>query len=197
MGWEIVTLLEERGWFRFAHDAESAIRGLLDDDSLRLSIAALSAAEFSLGIFFDEPSLRITSGLERALPIYVYEPTGSLGVAKSDCTITGGCFEAPPRESVPLWDVTVFSADVCKLRAAGVPESVAAFDAAPMVRTLETAHYRPGGYARAIADSGLLRLQGLLWHLKLSVLTGHDVEDALDSYVREMEMGQFTGGVVR
>jgi hypothetical protein len=187
-------LLHNRGVFTFE---EAALDELSQEfDKLQTSSAelreliCLTAAEFSLAKLF--PYKQSVLPLRRPLPVRGGDAL--VGLLKANCGIL--CVEDEPLEPGPLGlaRVTAFSGDVTKLALVGMTsppgptEAISAFVDA--VEALER-KYRsaPSRRARALADSGVLRLQAFLWSIK-TAMAEVPLEDAVDGAYEAFELAQ-------
>jgi hypothetical protein len=168
-----------RQLFDFVHVAGPDVRDL----------TALTAAEFALAPLFAEarPLLPV------AQPIPVDGNAAAAAELKADCMNILLC--APP--SLTLVDVTAFSGDVAKLRLAGLsPDSAPTEigDVARAVDELESRHRdSPSELSRRFGESGILRLQGFLWAVKLSLRTT-DLRQAVSDAFEAFELNMPTTG---
>src|SRR2546421_12581173 len=186
-----IALDERYGLFRF----EDAVHTCLDEffeslpaedphrSELVRSLCELSAAELALNPHYLD--------LERDVyaPVAVDQQSAQLAVLKTTTAIMGGCWQRvdiyplPENEPAPLWDVTMLSADISKLRAGPLRgEALTVENVAEVVEGLADA-YRQSGVpiAEALARSQLIRFQGGIWAAKLAVLHGADVYDQVES----------------
>ncbi|MBV9381246.1 MAG: hypothetical protein JOY82_04765 [Streptosporangiaceae bacterium] len=148
-----------------------------------LVLTYLSAAEFALLPAFAEPTQAV---IPPAAPLSVGEDHARLAILKSDCPIS---FPVHPKEQGALpWDVMVFGGDVSKT-AILLPDwqrmtegPAVLYD---LVGRLEGMHRESEStLARDVVESGAIRVQGLLWRVKLTVAGppsfGTGIRDALD-----------------
>jgi hypothetical protein len=191
----VVRALESRNLFRFDPEVVPVIEGLVraanaadpDRDPVSLTqlreLTHLAAAEFAL-----IPALADPGSVNLATePVRVNKANAALGVLKWDCDILTGCWPLQSRIFGPD-ELSVFSADTIRFnvlmgdwpRLAADPGELHNF-----VRVLESAHAQhQEPLVNAVAQSGVLRVQGLLWRLRLTVagLPGYSgpLEAALD-----------------
>jgi len=169
-------LFSEAGLFRFTEPADDVIKSFVGDSGrghgpwTERAVATIyaNAAEFALlpifAGFWDMP-------LPPASPVEVTENAAYLALFKGDCSTIIWTHPPDSQATSPL-DITVFSGDISKLIRIRTnflenynPQSIQASAAA-----LEDSYlvsFSPG--ANRIAESGVVRLQGLLWHVKLAI----------------------------
>ena len=196
------TLLEERGLFAFTPAANDELARFFDDppvaersNPMLRELAYLTAAEYALTPVLVEPR----DVLPVAEPFAVDADVARVALVKGNCVIIEyHTARVREEERLTLVDVTAFSGDVSKLETVGLssydpPTEIG--DVARAVDELERLHREePSEVARAIAESGVLRLQGFLWAVKLSLPRqdlGEAVADAFDAF----ELSQPVGGV--
>lgn len=155
-------------------------------------LVCLTAAEFALApaVVDARPMLPMQE------PIAVSEDNARLALMKSNCNPIF-CMTSVIRERhLTLADVVAYGSDVAKLEAAGLsnhapPTEIG--DVARAVDDLERAHREvPSAVAQAIGTSGVLRVQGFLWAVKLS-LSHRDVADAIDDAYEAFELSEPVG----
>lgn len=107
-----------------------------------------------------------------AVLVQVDVPSARLAAVKWDCKLLTGCQQLDVETFGPA-DFTVFSADTSRFnvlmgdwtKLATAPEEPHSF-----VRALERAHaLHKAPLVNAVAESGVLRVEGLLWRLRLTV----------------------------
>lgn len=177
-----IDALEAAGLFRFEPSARRQLANFVDVSGADVGdLTALTAAEFALAPLFAAapPILPVTR------PIPVEGDAAAAAELKANCQNILLC--AP--SSLTLVDVTAFSGDVSKLRLVGMsPDSAPAEigDVARAVDDLESRHRdSPSELSRRFGASGILRLQGFLWAVKLSLGTadlGQAVADAYEAF---------------
>jgi hypothetical protein len=194
-------LLKERGLFVFDDSASSEIAawfaslGDVPDSGSVEELVCLTAAEYSLIPHFQAAE----SVLPLQEPIRVGEGEALLGLLKTNCNPIFCLMDLAERRP-SLADVTAFSADIAKLVSVGMaldetPEEIG--DIARRVDDLERAHRdSPAAGGRRFADSGVLRLQGFLWAVKLSLWRGGDLGEAMGAAYEAFELAEPVGGVV-
>jgi hypothetical protein len=156
----------------------------------------LTAAEFALEEIIAWPR----DALPVHDPIQVDVRAGRLAMAKSNCrSVVWSCFGIlQPAARLTMHDVTAFSSDVAKLVQLGIspdepPDAVS--ELADAVYKLEDGHMNhPSDYARALGESGVLRLQGFLWAVKLA-LPGGDMQEATDGAYEVFRLTEPAGRV--
>jgi hypothetical protein len=194
-------LLHRRGLFTFAEAGLGVLDAFFEETlalhqtadpmvELMPELVCLTAAEYAL-----EPLIATGRNVRPgADPIPVDADRVTLALVKADTNLLR-CWSPvgrPPPErrkpSFTIADVTAFSGDAAKLAAIGALELMQGDDVMAgthaAVVALEEAHRNAGSaLATAIAESGVLSLQGLLWAVKLA-LPRTDVEDAIDRALR-------------
>jgi hypothetical protein len=135
-------------------------------------LAALTAAEFALDGILTEP--RPVVPLPE--PIVVDQRAARLALMKGNCLSLLGCLPPSATGALTLYDTTAFSGDVAKLATVGISPTEAPTDIGSLVGVvseLEGMHLNSEApNVRAVGQSGVLRLQGFLWALKLSLPRG-------------------------
>lgn len=185
-----IALDEKSGLFSFESEAHSRLdeffESLSSDDPHRTdlvrSLCELSAAELALNPHYVDLDREVLT------PIVVDDQSAQLAVLKSDTAIMGGCWQRvdlyplPEDEPAPLWDVTMYSADISKLVAGPLAHERLTLDNVEVVvERLEDAYIKSGvPIANALVRSQLVRFQGLVWAAKLAVLHGEDVYDQVE-----------------
>jgi hypothetical protein len=184
---EIGQFFEERG-----HSVELEAQQV---NSMLHDLVMLTAAEFALDTVLSRPR----EILPVQEPIQVDTRAGRLAMTKANCVSVNWCVKLTREDpALTLYDVTAFSSDVAKLVALDVsptepPEEIG--DIARAVDAIERGHREsPSSYARAVGDSGVLRLQGFLWSVKLSLPRG-EVGQAVDDAYEAFELMHPVGGV--
>jgi hypothetical protein len=197
----VVRALESRNLFRFSPEVGRAIEPFVEateaafpnlDPAYLTRVREqthLAAAEFALLPGLTEPGA-ISVAVD---PVEVDQADAAMAILKWDCQLITGC---PTVESFGPADLTVFSGDSSKFDAlrgdwpglTADPEELHSF-----VRTLEAAHERHRApLVNAVAGSGVLRLQGLIWRLRLTVagMPGYPgpLEAALDDSRRALDL---------
>jgi hypothetical protein len=199
-------LLEEKGLFTFRSSAVDEISSFfemreptlgLSTDDLR-ELVLLTAAEFALLPVFDQPPASLLP-IEEPLPVERLH--ARLALAKTDCLYIEHCFEAAAMRQLTLPDVTAFSGDVAKLEALGVSSADPPRElrgVADVVDQLERGHREArDSRAQSIGDSGVVRLQGFLWALKLSLgERGLALDQALEESYGVFQLDMPVGGVI-
>jgi hypothetical protein len=178
-------VLAERGLFRFDDDARATIDDFAREmrpvaswheraltPELTTELLALTAAEYAL-----VPKLeRLEQVVPVREPITVRCSAAILSVLKCNCASIEWC-----ARSLMLSDITAFSGDISKLSSVEafggeMPDAIG--DVARAVDRLERAHAEaPAELSQRLAASGILRLQGFLWAMKL-VLPQQDIAEA-------------------
>ncbi len=145
-----------------------------------MALTYLSAAEFALLPAFVEPTQTV---IPPAAPLSVGKDHARLAILKSDCPLS---YPIHPRDMGALpWDVMVFGGDVSKT-AILLPDwqrmtegPTVLYD---LVKQLEEMHRNSEfRLARDVVDRGVIRVQALLWRVKLAV-TAHP---SFDTGIRE------------
>jgi hypothetical protein len=196
-------LMQERGLFRCEPDLHNEIANFFFElegsawDRFRAGrvlgeLAYLTAAEYALEPLLTDPK----PTLPVPEPLAVEARHGRLAVVKANCMIFCVEFQAEPRFTLP--DVTAFSGDVSKLNAVGLESGTSeniVGDLARAVDDLERIHRESSAeLARRIGDSGVLRLQGFLWAVKLS-LPHVSVADAVETSFEAFQLTQPTSAL--
>jgi hypothetical protein len=195
-------LLEERGLFAFTPAAHDELGQFFDDPAiasrstpLLRELVHLTAAEYALVPILVEPR----SVLPVAEPFTVDTGPARVALVKANCVIIEyHTARVREYEQLTLADVTAFSGDLSKLETVGLssqnpPTEIG--DVARAVDELERLHLaEPSEIARAIGESGVLRLQGFLWAVKLS-LPRQDIGDAVTDAFDAFELSKPVGGV--
>jgi hypothetical protein len=192
-------ILERHGLFRF-HADERTLEELLSgssnagfDPTLR-DYLALSAAELSLVSLLVDPR----PALPVSESIAVDRDALVLAAAKANCaSLEYPCWD--PSRLAPS-DVTVFAGDVTKLATVGLTWEGGSLpstnDFAEAVERLEGAHRSAGTYfSRALAESGVLRLQGFLWAVKARLAEG-DLENCVAECYEAFQLHASAGGAL-
>jgi hypothetical protein len=171
-------VLRDRGLFVYDESAVDEIEREFDRvevsgqtvDPLLKELVCLTAAEYSLIRWISYPSHLLP--VQR--PLQVVHADAVLGFLKANCNPMF-CFEQiEGGDRLSLADITAFSSDVVKLGRAEVHampdlENVIG-DLARAVDEIELRHREsPSPRARALGESGVLRLQGFLWAVKASL----------------------------
>lgn len=183
-------LLAERDLFEFDRLAlEELSRGFAElgaGDETTTELICLSAAELSLSRLF--PYQNKLLPLKR--PLHVQGDDALAAFLKTNCNVL--CMDS--EGGLTIADVTSFSGDVSKLALAGIPEipdpvdAIAAF--AHAADELERLHVEsPSVRARALATSGVIRLQAFLWAVK-SAMVEVPLEDAVADGFEAFELSQ-------
>ncbi len=201
-------LLEERGVFRFedsVHQAVESFFGELGGPSrsdaatalILRELAYLSAAEFSLAPLLIEPK----PTLPISEPLVVDAGSAMLALIKTNCiSIEWPCLDTS-REGrhLNLNDVTAFSGDVRKLEVMGLssqnpPEEIGALLGA--VERLESLHQAASTeLAKRVGASGVIRIQGFLWVIKLG-LPREPVAELIGNAFEAFELTQPAGAAM-
>ena len=153
-----------------------------------MALTYLSAAEFALLPAFIYPEQAV---IPPTAPLLVGMDHARLAILKADCPITWPVH--PKKEGALPWDVMVFGGDVSKT-AILLPEWQRMAEGPAvlyeLVDQLERMHRDSGSrLATAVANSGAIRVQALLWRVKLAVAghpsfhtgIGEAVDEALDA----------------
>lgn len=200
------SLLEERRLFTFSPGARQVIFASFADLAVHLEgnaqflheLTYLSAAELSLIPIFERPRtvLPVSEALE------VSELDARLALAKTNCLyVEWVCkrFQIEARPLSPL-DVALFTGDVAKLEAVGLEPREPLSDIGTLADAITTIEHQyreaPTDLARRTGDSGVLRLQGFLWALKLSLSTELSLQQAIDDSYAAFSLDQPVGGSV-
>jgi hypothetical protein len=197
----VVRALESRNLFRFRPEVGQAIEPFVEATAVAFpnldpayltqvrEQTHLAAAEFALIPALAEPGvIKVT-----VEPVEVDQADAALAVLKWDCQLITGC---PQTETFGPADLTVFSGDTSKFNVliGDWPKLIAdSQELHGFVRALEAAHERhPEPLVNAVAESGVLRLQGLIWRLRLTVagMPGYPgpLEAALDDSRRALDL---------
>lgn len=197
---DITSLLAERGLFAFDGGAHEEISHFFEEGGrqpgyeILLHLAFLTAAEFALTPILSYPR----AVLPAREPISVDAAAARLALAKANCIVIEYCGERVQAGSLTLPDVSAFGGDIAKLEAVGLssaepPTEIG--DAARAVDALEHAHRQaPTKFAQELGESGVLRLQGFLWAIKLS-LPHRDVAQAVADSYDAFELSRPVGGL--
>jgi hypothetical protein len=186
---EVVTRLLERDLFTFDKEALGEIDAFYaevdaEQDPLAvaqgLALSTVNAAEFAL-----IPALTLEQPLMPDTAVHVDLRSARLSLMKSWCNLIfwthaiGGGQGVQP---LTVSDLMVFGGDASKLTkivGSARVESGSTEDMAGLAETLESAHISSPWYvAEQVGQSGVLRLQGLLWSLKNAVLA-REAEQAI------------------
>lgn len=200
---ETPSLLEEKSLFVFDPQTHQealtfflASKPDLDPSSALLrELTYLTAAEFSLAPIFVEP--RQTLPVPEPIPVDV--AATRLALAKANCIMMEWCSGQVSEGTLRLPDITAYGGDVTKLETVGLlshepPTEIG--DLARAIDALEHAHRgSPAELGQRIGNSGVLRLQGFLWAVKLSLPRGNLAQAVADAY-DAFELHQPVGGVV-
>jgi hypothetical protein len=198
----VVRALESRGLFRFEPEVAQVVEELVEATSTAVTnldpayltqvreLTHLAAAEFALIPALVNPGV-VKLAVE---PVQVDQAAVSLAVLKWDCQLLTGCARLQPETFSPD-ELTVFSGDTSRFNALVGDWPRLAADPGELhnfVRALESAHERHRApFVNAVAESGVLRVQGLLWRLRLTVAgqPGYQgpLEAALDDSRRALE----------
>lgn len=191
------TLMEERGIFVFDPSAVQEISTWFDSlpaAEITRELVCLTAAELAVMRFASYPG----SVLPLNKPVLVTHEEALLALLKTDCNPIV-CISGADERPLTLNDITAFSSDVAKLAALGLsieepPDEIG--EIARAVDELERMHRAaPPGRAQVFADSGVLRLQGFLWSVKLSLPRG-DLDQAVDDAYEALELSRPVGGTL-
>jgi hypothetical protein len=193
-------LLYESGLFAFGDSALSEVEswfeplgGVVPDRGRVEELVCLTAAEYSLVPHFQADG----SLLPVRERIGVGKEEARTSLLKANCNPIF-CLTDLAEKRPSLADVTAFSADVSKLVSVGASieePSLEIGDVARHVDALERAHREsPVAGGRRFADTGVLRLQGFLWAVKLSLWTG-DLGQAVRDAYEAFELEEPVGGV--
>jgi len=157
--------------------------------SLERELILLSAAEFALAPALTQPT---EAAIPPNSPLQVTEDHARLAILKYDCPLSFP--EHLRTEIVRPWDVMVFGGDISKTelvlpdwnRINEGPHIV--FD---LVGQLEAMHMASGSQlAQQVVESGAIRVQGLLWRMKLSLLIpasfGPGITEAIDEALDQL-----------
>jgi hypothetical protein len=199
----VVRALESRNLFRFEPDVAQVIEtfvGATNAAYTNLDPAYLTqvreqthlaAAEFAL-----IPALVEPGAVQLATePVQVDGADAALAALKWDCQLLTGCLQLRPETFGPD-ELTVFSGDTSRFNALMGDWPKLAADPAELhnfVLTMERAHAQhQAPLVNAVAESGVLRMQGLLWRLRLTVagLPGYSgsLEAALDDSRKALDL---------
>jgi hypothetical protein len=190
--------LSERRLFRFDSLAleviEECVRALesegLDTRRLRFigDLVHLSAAEFSLIPSISTPNENL---LPLSEPLLVEDWAARLAILKTDCSPDWGCYEESVNEgTLPLWDLTLFSSDVSKMVAEEQESGrMTELDLYRHVRTIESKCVESHvPIASAFGRSGVMRVQGLIWRLKLGLAKQENLVEVAGRYLEEFTL---------
>lgn len=185
----IPSLLEARALFEFTPEAQEEVSSFFLNradtdrgDGFLPELTYLTAAEFALSPILIYP--RVVLPVPEPIPVDV--PSVRLALAKANCMFIEFCSERMQDGSLRLPDVTAFGGDIAKLEAIGVspdepPTEIG--DLARAVDALEHAHRQAAtDFAQQVGESGVLRLQGFLWAVKLSLPRRDPARAVADSY---------------
>jgi len=194
-------LLERRGLFSFSKSAMRPVQEFVDElEAVRAAqpsrelaeLVHLTAAEYSLAPLFADP--RQILPLREPLPV---DPQSvSLALMKADCVSMEWCAEHWDASRLTLADVTAFSGDIAKLESLGVSAAAPPSEIGEIARVvdqLEHRHRAQPGLARRVGDSGLLRLQGFLWAVKLA-LPSRALDQAMADSFEAFELSEPVSG---
>ena len=194
-------LLEQSGLFLFdsaetrvVRDFASSTRlqqlGLeLDPGSVTQTsdLLHLAAAEYAVGRSCAEAGLGV-SPPQRSAPVYVTEADAVLGVLKYNCNLIDGCAARLASDFRPD-DFSVFASDVRRLESFNLSWTAVTQDRQQLyyyVSQLERVHFSQGySVASAAASTGLIRLQGVLWAMRLAIMGQPDYVTGLEQVLRD------------
>lgn len=199
----VVRALESRNLFRFKPEVAQVIEELIRATDAAVpnldpayltqvrELTHLAAAEFALIPALVEPGV-VKLAVD---PVQVDRAAAGLAVLKWDCQLLTGCLALQSHTFGPN-ELTVFSADTSRFNTLAGDWSRLAADPRELhnfVRALERSHARHRApLVNAVAESGVLRVQGLLWRLRLTVaaLPGYPgpLEAALDDSRAALEI---------
>lgn len=181
----VTSLLQANGLFSFGYGEEVVIRDFAaswaqstpitepSSVSQQIDLLHLAAAEFAL-----VPHLVALGGVQPDFnpplgTVKVGQNEAILAVLKHNCNLITGCTARQPSDFRPD-DLSVFSSDIRRMEALDVtweditynPEQLYSY-----VRRLEDQHSRNAHpLAQAMAASHAIRLQGVLWETRLTVM---------------------------
>ncbi|MFF0554799.1 hypothetical protein [Streptomyces sp. NPDC004266] len=192
----LVPVLEHHGLFQYAPNALEVVERfcqswgeyeseLADDLPLVKNLILLSAAEYSLIPSFLDGSY--------SRPVPVRDVDAKLAVLKCDTTPSILIHKHAKETGTPAFvsaaDLSVFSSDVAKLYLKDPDWWESLHNPADLwkgVEYLEEAHIRcPWPSLQALAETKLLRVQGLIWQLRLTVANRHGFDEAISGVVSD------------
>jgi hypothetical protein len=202
----VPNLLQERGLFIFAEGARQAIDGCFGDLPPNPSwggdyvarlheLNYLAAAEHALTavVLSPYPVLPVTE------PFAVRADDATLALMKTNCQwVEYHLQELAQSQSLRLSDITTFAGDVSKLMQVGIdfedpPHEIG--DIARAVDEIEHAHRQaPYRRARELGQSGVIRLQGFLWAVKLALRATDDLRQPIGDAYEAFELAKPVGG---
>ena len=194
-------LLEELNLFAIETAAHEEIATYFDshdepEASVLRDLVILTAAEFALSPILIEP--RQILPVSEAIP--VSQGWGRMALLKANCVAIEWCVGRSGAQVPSTWfDVTAFGGDIAKLEAVELsslepPREIG--EVARAVDRLEHMHRdSPHELVRSVGESGVLRLQGFLWAVKLSLPRG-DLATAVADAFEAFELTQPVGGTV-
>jgi len=179
----VVGVLEAGELFIFHPDIRGEVGAYVDSvesvlpetDPAQLSqlteLVHIAAAEFSLTPVLTDPTSDVP--LPPRGPIQVAPQFARLAVLKYDCTLATICLHTSPSDYGPS-DLTVFSGDTSRFIALDgdwneLTQSPSVLQS-HVLRLQQVCEEHPSQLVRDVAASGVIRLQGLLWCLRLTVM---------------------------
>jgi len=202
----VIRVLEARELFIFHPEIRGEVSAYVDSvesvlpetDPAQLSqlteLVHIAAAEFSLTPVLTDPTSDVP--LPPRGPIQVAPQFARLAVLKYDCTLGTICLHNSPSDYGPS-DLTVFSGDTSRFIALEgdwneLTENPAVLQSY-VLRIQQVHEEHPSQLVRDVAASGVMRLQGLLWRLRLTVMRqpGYlmSLEQSVDESRYEMGIG--------
>jgi hypothetical protein len=158
---------------------EYAAAGANEDEvSYTRDLTYLSAAEYALLPLYLEPAESLVP-LEH--PLLVSHEATMVAALKVDCSTTW-VHQRP--EAAQLWDVALFAGDMSKIERI-LQRNPTLDDIEHLVEELES-RYLEGmtSVARSIGNSGVVRVQGLVWKAKLALVHDPDrLQHHIDNYL--------------
>jgi hypothetical protein len=156
-----------------------------DDEEGLLDLVALAACEFGLLRIFLDDRERLRLPVED--PLQVVGADVDRARLQADCSIYNPVHWRKAPDEVRVADVLLFAGDMSRLRL--LRPHTSAPELAPELPSLAAELeylYREGDHplGRAVAESGLARLQGLIWTTRHALVTSRsDVEAVVDDCV--------------
>jgi hypothetical protein len=180
-----------RGTEDLAEELVHEYRGMgADEDTSNFTrdLVCLSAAEFSLMPLITRPS---GSVLPLQSPIAVPPEAVRIAAGKVDCSYMDVHRRKEKLENIRLWDVMLFAGDMSKIELLGSQE-LTLEDLETTVQGLEERYQRSeSSVGRAIGESGVLRIQGLLWKAKLALhIDPREYEGYVDQYLERLPLSE-------
>lgn len=203
-------LLEDRGLFTFDNEAVAEVtRAFYDLDvpadamlgerpagAAFQELALLTAAELALAPILVEPRRILPVGDHE--PIQVPASAARIALHKADCVNIYYCVGRKAERGLTLPDVTAFGGDVSKLAMVGVPVEEPPREIGDIARAVDDVQRlhleSPSELVRRVGESGVLRLQGFLWAIKLSLPGGAELAQVVGDSYEALELEEPVAG---